>query len=69
MCVPICSKTRITPPRFYFFLKYSYKFCSFVKMYYICTAIKKVLPIHYNLREIIFKPKLYLKQNYRLWKM
>ena len=38
-------------------------------MYYICTAIKKVLPIHYNLREIIFKPKLYLKQNYRLWKM
>lgn len=37
-------------------------------MYYICTAIKKVLPIHYNLREIIFKPILYLKQNYRLWK-
>lgn len=29
-------------------------------MYYICTAIKKMLLLHPNLREIIHKPILYL---------
>ncbi len=29
-------------------------------MYYICSAIKKMLLLHPNLREIIHKPILYL---------